>query len=116
MTSGFTYCDGKSVTERSANEILRKLGEKGRCSARALAKELSAVPLAFEPGSHWRYGMSHDILGGLIEELSGKTLWEFLHDEIFEPLGMKDTFFLPPWEEKKEQAVQPVHRDAMGLR
>jgi CubicO group peptidase (beta-lactamase class C family) len=102
MTSGFTYCDQQTETDKSIENVLISLNEKGGCTARELAKAFSGVPLAFEPGTHWRYGMSHDILGGLIETVSGKTLGEFFHDEIFIPLDMKDTSFSLP-ENKKDR-------------
>lgn len=54
------------------------------------------LPLQFEPGSQWRYGGSGMINAGrLIEVVSGQLYDQFLHDRIFQPLGMKDTFFFP---------------------
>ena len=54
------------------------------------------LPLQFEPGSQWRYGGSGMITAGrLIEVVSGQPYDQFLHDHIFLPLGMKDTFFFP---------------------
>lgn len=60
---------------------------------RALAK----LPLMFQPGEKWQYGLSDDVLGALIEVISGKTLEDFFSQNIFQPLGMYDTYFnLPP--------------------
>ncbi len=58
---------------------------------------LAAVPLAFQPGSRWTYspGAGFDTLGRIVEVISGQTFDEFLRQRIFEPLGMKDTFFYP---------------------
>ncbi|MHA1967578.1 MAG: serine hydrolase domain-containing protein [Candidatus Hodarchaeales archaeon] len=56
-------------------------------------KTLSKLPLAFNPGDHYWYGFNHDILGFLIEKLSGKSLDEYLKDRIFNKLGMLDTDF-----------------------
>jgi CubicO group peptidase (beta-lactamase class C family) len=58
---------------------------------------LAAVPLAFQPGSHWTYspGAGFDTLGRVVEVVSGQTFDAFLRQRIFEPLGMKDTFFYP---------------------
>lgn len=55
---------------------------------------LSTLPLAFEPGSGWRYGVSTDVLGVLVERISGQTLGAYLSQNIFEPLGMVDTGFV----------------------
>jgi CubicO group peptidase (beta-lactamase class C family) len=58
-----------------------------------LAERLGEVPLVAEPGSVWHYGVSMDVLGRLIEVVSGQTYPEFLKQSIFEPLGMTDTAF-----------------------
>jgi CubicO group peptidase (beta-lactamase class C family) len=55
--------------------------------------KLSRLPLAFQPGTEWRYGPSVDIQGYVVEKLSGKTLDVFLRQRIFEPLRMTDTGF-----------------------
>jgi CubicO group peptidase (beta-lactamase class C family) len=59
---------------------------------------LAAVPLAFQPGSRWAYSPSagFDTLGRVVEVISGQTFDVFLKQRIFDPLGMKDTFFYPP--------------------
>jgi CubicO group peptidase (beta-lactamase class C family) len=59
-------------------------------------KRLAAVPLLFNPGDRWEYSLGVDVLGRLVEVVSGKTLDEFFRTRIFEPLGMKDTYFYPP--------------------
>lgn len=65
------------------------------------------VPLVFDPGSRWEYGISYDWLGKLVEKISGQTLADYFREHIFEPLGMNDTFFDVP---RQEQArVVAVH-------
>jgi CubicO group peptidase (beta-lactamase class C family) len=59
-------------------------------------KKLAAVPLLFNPGDRWEYSLGVDVLGRLVEVVSGNTLDEFFRTRIFEPLGMKDTYFYPP--------------------
>ena len=59
-------------------------------------KHLAALPLLFNPGERFEYSLSVDVLGRLVEVLSGKPLDEFFRTQIFEPLGMKDTYFFPP--------------------
>ncbi len=57
---------------------------------------LARLPLAHQPGEKWTYGLSVDLLGCLIETISGQDLESFLHQRIFAPLGMKDTYFNVP--------------------
>jgi len=60
-------------------------------------KELAKVPLLFQPGTQWRYGLNMDLLGCLVEVISGQTLDAFLQKNLTGPLGMKDTYFnVPP--------------------
>ena len=61
-------------------------------------KALAKLPLNFEPGDRWEYGPATDVVGRLVEVLSGLTLDEFLKERIFEPLGMRDTHFYLPTE------------------
>jgi CubicO group peptidase (beta-lactamase class C family) len=62
-----------------------------------MVKELAKIPLDFEPGTAWEYGPATDVVGLLVEVLSGQRLDRFLEERIFRPLGMKDThFYLPP--------------------
>lgn len=68
-------------------------------------RRIALQPLAFEPGTHWRYGTEADILGAVVEAASGMRFGDFLQKEIFDPLGMKDTAFYVP-EEKKERFAQ----------
>lgn len=59
-------------------------------------KKLGKLPLAFQPGDKFQYGLNSDLLGCLIEVISGETLEDFFRERIFEPLGMKDTYFTVP--------------------
>ncbi len=59
-------------------------------------KRLAALPLGFEPGSHWNYSVSTDVLGRVVEVISGQPLDRFIADHILGPLGMGDTFFGVP--------------------
>jgi CubicO group peptidase (beta-lactamase class C family) len=63
----------------------------------AFANELGRRDLAFDPGDRWQYGYSADVMGAVIEVATGKRFGDFLREEIFGPLGMRDTsFFVPP--------------------
>jgi CubicO group peptidase (beta-lactamase class C family) len=57
-------------------------------------ERLAVLPLVFEPGTDWRYGVSIDVLGVLIERVTGQSFGEYLETNIFEPLGMHDTGFV----------------------
>lgn len=59
-------------------------------------KILGKMPLKHQPGERWTYGLNTDVLGYLVEVWSGMTFDEFLRKRIFEPLGMKDTYFYQP--------------------
>ncbi|MDG2536030.1 serine hydrolase [Sphingomonas sp. HITSZ_GF] len=62
-----------------------------------MVARLATVPLAHQPGTLWRYSLSMDVQGAIIERLSGQRLSDFMRTRIFEPLGMPDTaFFVPP--------------------
>jgi len=97
MTSGIPYpypvmeCGRQQFA--SSQEMSEMVQAGASISTRELARRIARLPLAFEPGSQWLYGMSHDILGALIEEISGMPFEVFLRSEIFEPLGMRDTAF-----------------------
>ena len=76
---------------------------------------LGEQPLAFQPGTHWRYSTCADVLGAVIEVVSGKRFGDFLREEIFEPLGMVDTAFWVP-ESKQERFVTCYKRTSEGLK
>lgn len=76
----------------------------------AFANELGRRGVAFQPGLQWNYGYSADVVGALIEVVTGQRFGDFLREEIFEPLGMGDTaFFVPP--EKRGRLCKAYRRD-----
>ncbi|MFW9853360.1 MAG: serine hydrolase domain-containing protein, partial [Candidatus Thorarchaeota archaeon] len=76
-------------------------------------KRIATLPLFFEPGTHWWYGLNHDLLGLLIEKLSGKKFDVFLKESIFNKLDMENTDFYVP-KEKKERLVIPYMKKKDG--
>jgi CubicO group peptidase (beta-lactamase class C family) len=62
----------------------------------AFIEKLSKIPLLYQPGSQWVYSVAVDVQGHLVEKLSGKSLPEYMRQEIFDPLGMRDTGFSVP--------------------
>jgi CubicO group peptidase (beta-lactamase class C family) len=75
----------------------------------AMIEQLSKLPLDFSPGEYWNYSVSIDVLGYLVQKLSGQTFGEFLRTRIFQPLGMNDTAFSVPAEklERFASCYQP---------
>ncbi|WP_424103027.1 serine hydrolase domain-containing protein [Moorena producens] len=77
---------------------------------------LAKLPLLFEPGTQWNYGLNSDILGYLVEVVSRQTLAEFLQERVFEPLEMKDTsFYVPPSKRNRLAAVYIPNFENGGL-
>ncbi|HEY7040374.1 MAG TPA: serine hydrolase domain-containing protein [Methylomirabilota bacterium] len=94
-TSGFTYGG------RTTNPVVRDAYAAARVDARdltnaELVERLSTVPLAHQPGTAWEYGRSTDVLGRLVEVVSGTSLGGFFAERIFRPLGMRDAGFSVP--------------------
>lgn len=76
-------------------------------------KKLGKLPLKHQPGDAWTYGVNQDVLGALIERVSGKTFGAFLEERMFGPLGMKDTGFDVP-EEKRSRVARTYKHGADG--
>ncbi|WP_274649052.1 serine hydrolase domain-containing protein [Paenibacillus humicola] len=91
MSSGLTYGGDDVETARLTRDKMES--DVRPTDMRSLSKALAEIPLAFDPGTHWRYGTSHDVLAAFVEALSGLTFEQYLKKEIFEPLGMTDTSF-----------------------
>jgi CubicO group peptidase (beta-lactamase class C family) len=95
-TSGLTYQWntrlGQSYDDAGiASGLLQQPGTIGD-----VVKKLAKQPLLFQPGDDWEYSLADDVLGYLVEVVSGMPLDKFLQERIFKPLGMKDTaFYLP---------------------
>ena len=97
-TSGLDYTDigsSKVAAIYSKNHIPSGLGYFDADLLERM-KALGKLPLSFQPGTKWQYGLNCDLLGCLIEVISGMNLEDFLRKNIFEPLGMKDTYFNVP--------------------
>ena len=94
MSSGLTY---------NLTPEFEKLDKKvkGNYTLKEFSEAISKDPLYFEPGTRWHYSFSHDILGRLIEVITGKTLGMYFDENIINPLDMKDTFFRLPKEKEK---------------
>ena len=110
-TAGLTYeFLGESEVHRQYGEV--KIASRDRTNAE-YCETLAALPLQFEPGSVWAYSRATDVLGRLVEVISGQTLGQFLQQEIFGPLGMFDTgFVVPP--DQRHRIAEPFAQDPDG--
>ena len=95
-TSGLTYeFRGNGPVHKMYTAA--KIYSRDRTAAEHVAV-LGQLPLLYQPGTHWEYGRSTDVVGRLVEVLSGATLGTYLEEQIFRPLGMVDTAFHTPQE------------------
>jgi CubicO group peptidase (beta-lactamase class C family) len=92
--SGLSY----QIMERGpVDEAYRQLGIGGPAGTlRDMVETLATLPLEFSPGTRWSYSVATDVLGYLVEVLSGQRFDDYLRTQIFEPLGMADTGFTVP--------------------
>lgn len=92
-TAGLTYgVFGDTLVDRE----YRKAGILSNPNLADFVTKLAAIPLQYEPGTRWHYSVSVDVLGRLVEVLSGKSFDQFLQERIFTPLEMNDTGFTVP--------------------
>jgi CubicO group peptidase (beta-lactamase class C family) len=96
-TSGLTYGFPARTAVDAAYRKARVADSQSPGGLPAMIDQLSQIPLDFSPGTAWNYSVSYDVLGYLVEKLSGMGFGEFLRTRLFEPLGMRDTaFWVPP--------------------
>ncbi|RYE02434.1 MAG: class A beta-lactamase-related serine hydrolase [Sphingomonadales bacterium] len=95
-TSGFTYGFQERTAVDAAYRELRMERWHGGLTLDEFVAELGKLPLEFSPGDEWNYSVSTDVLGAVVQRLSGQTLDVFFREQIFAPLGMDDTFFTVP--------------------
>ena len=95
-TSGLTYSFQDRSNIDAAYRSGRIEGWHGGLDLQGFVAALADIPLEFSPGTAWNYSVSTDVLGAVVERVSGQTLDTFFHDGIFVPLGMHDTFFRVP--------------------
>lgn len=94
-TSGLTYGFNTNLVSQVMRDEKLDFGPGDRTLAQVAAR-VAELPLVFQPGSHWEYSVSIDIIGRVIEAVTGQSLGAYLTDQIFEPLGMTQTAFQVP--------------------
>lgn len=114
-SSGISYAFIETPLQQvyKRNGVIDGLTEKNIKLETVMAK-LAEQPLLFDPGTAWAYGLNTDLLGYLIEVVSGKPLDQFFESEIFAPLGMDDTYFYLP--DSKANRLVTLYADVDGLR
>ena len=107
-SAGLTY---GWANDHAAEKAYQEANLSGSRDLDEFIERLAALPLRFEPGSRYHYSVATDVLGALVERLSGMTLEDFFHQRIFEPLGMNDTYFNVP-EDQLDRLVTNHYWDA----
>lgn len=96
MSAGLAY-DGMDRTGLETAALMREIAEKRgtpeRLTTVDIANRIGGIPLAFQPGTRARYSVCADVMGAVVEVVDGRSFGRFLKEEIFDPLGMKDTGF-----------------------
>ena len=111
-TSGLVY--GVFTSHAGVKEAYAKEGvDWENVTPSEQVERLARVPLAHQPGSAWEYGLSTDVLGRVVEAVSGATLGQFLQERLFAPLRMTDTAFLVP-NGKAARLAQPFAKDPVS--
>lgn len=117
MTSGLSY-PGMDESGQEAARIFEEVDERlygdKPLTTMEIAQMIGESGLAFHPGDKWMYGTSADVLGAVIESVSGMTFGQFLKEELFDPLGMADTGFFVP-EEKQHRLAEVYEKTEMGV-
>jgi CubicO group peptidase (beta-lactamase class C family) len=108
-TSGLTYgFFGEGMVKKAYLEA--NLGE-GDPDLAQFTERLAKLPLAYQPGTTWDYSQSVDVLGRVIEVVSGKSLYQFEKERLLDPLGMKDTAFYVTDPAKQPLIAEPFPND-----
>ena len=103
-TAGFSYgFDPKDPVDRLYQEVK----PMGAADLDGFIERLATLPLKFEPGTRWHYSVASDVVGAVVERISGQSLDVFLRERLFRPLDMRDTFFNVP--EDKLSRLLPNH-------
>ena len=106
MTAGFNYNQGKDAPHIiKAKEIT-----KGKMNTVDVIKCLAEQPLDFEPGEKWQYSLCHDVLAAFVEVISGKKFRDYVKENIFDPVGMENTYYHYKPEMEKKMACQYIYK------
>jgi CubicO group peptidase (beta-lactamase class C family) len=107
-TSGYYYDAEYSAHNEVASELFRRVKPWEAASLDDFVQRIAKLPVLDEPGVRFRYAISMDLLGAIVEKVSGQRFSRYLQDRIFAPLGMRDTAFWVPAE--KESRLARIYR------
>lgn len=99
LTAGLSYGDEEDnyVNQQYQKHVWTPYRNKQEITLEELVRGIARCPLRFQPGSDWYYGVDYEVLGYLVQVVSGQPFEVFLQEQVFEPLGMADTAFdVPP--------------------
>lgn len=118
MTSGYgygAYWEGSTLGEHKTSKLIDELNADvagpNKITTQEFASRIAKIPLNFEPGTDYQYGYSADILGAVIEKVSGRKFSDFLQENIFSKLEMNDTAFYVPKE--KQPRLSKIYRTGL---
>lgn len=112
-TSGLTYRD-RGTTPAHALYPGSSVWAAERLSKEETIAALAKSPLLFDPGSNWEYGFSTDVLGFVVEAVTGQSLGSFLQERLWSPLGMADTSFALPAPKRSRYALALANDPVTG--
>ena len=108
-TSGLTYgFFGPGLVKQAYNAADLAAGDP---TSAEFSQRLAKLPLAYQPGTTWDYSYSTDILGRVVEVVSGQSLYQFEKARLFDPLGMKDTTYYVPEPARQPRIAEPLPND-----
>ena len=101
MTAGLSY------DTQSPFLAERKRGSGNQATTREMMSAIAQMPLIYEPGTRWGYSLAHDVLAAVVEAVSGMRFGQYLHENIFSPLGLRDFTFLP--DKRQERRLSTLY-------
>lgn len=108
-TSGLTYgFFGPGLVKQAYNAANLADGDPTNAE---FSQRLAKLPLAYQPGTTWDYSYSTDVLGRVVEVVSGQSLYQFEKTRLFDPLGMKDTTYYVPEPARQPRIAEPLPND-----
>ncbi|MBQ9857142.1 MAG: beta-lactamase family protein [Clostridia bacterium] len=109
MTAGLDY----NLTTKEISEVVSNTN--GKAPTREIMRAIAKSPLSFDPGERWQYSLCHDVLGGLIEVISGMKFETFMKKTLFEPLEMKSSAMHLSDALKSRLAMQYLNENEKGV-
>lgn len=117
MTAGLVYLGDETAAERETTKVYEEIAEnmygEYPVTTTEMANRIGRCPLKYQPGEIWQYSSGADVLGAVVEAVTGKTFGAFLREELFQPLEMPDTDFYVP-EEKQDRLMTAYMWDKDG--